>query len=61
MHSVEITEIYSHAFWQQFRESNGFAKEVPNELISRDVFSMGKFRKYPYYEMITVTVHSVEK
>ena len=40
-HSVEITEIYSHAFtvwklqkfsltlfWQKFRESNGFTKEI---------------------------------
>ena len=25
-HTVEIAEIYSHAFWQKFREINGFTK-----------------------------------
>ena len=28
LHSVEITEIYSHIFWQIFRESNIFTKDV---------------------------------
>ena len=27
-HCVEITEIYSHIFWQKFRESNVFIKEI---------------------------------
>ena len=31
--SVEITEIYSHAFWQKFRESNAFTKLITKELI----------------------------
>ena len=29
----EITEIYSHAFWQKFREINNFTKEISKELI----------------------------
>ena len=34
-HSVEITGILSHLihFWQKFRESNGFTKQVTKELI----------------------------
>ena len=33
--SVEIMEIYSHLthFWQKFRESNGFTKEITKWLI----------------------------
>ena len=27
LHSVEITEMLFHAFWQKFRESNGFATQ----------------------------------
>ena len=27
-HCVEITEIYCHPFWQKFRESNVFNKDV---------------------------------
>ena len=31
-HIVETTEkvIYFHTFWQNFRESNGFTKEITN-------------------------------
>ena len=30
--------ILSHAFWQKFREINGFTKDVTKELISRNIF-----------------------
>ena len=32
-HNVEIKEITLTLFWQKFRESNGFDKEVTKELI----------------------------
>ena len=33
LHCVEITEVYFHAFWQKFRESNAFTKEITKELV----------------------------
>ena len=33
-HSVEITEIHSHVFWQSFHESNIFNEEVTKKLMS---------------------------
>ena len=39
VHSVEITEIYFHIFWQKFRELNVFSKAITKELISRNIFS----------------------
>ena len=39
---MEITEILSRIalYWQKFRESNSFTKEVTKELISRNIFSV---------------------
>ena len=37
IHSVEITEIYSHTF-KKIRECNMFTKQVRKELISRNFF-----------------------
>ena len=37
-HSVEITEIYSHAFLEKNRENNSFTKEITKELISQFFF-----------------------
>ena len=33
-HSVVISEIYSHAFWQKFRETSVFTKEITKKMIS---------------------------
>ena len=38
-HSVEITEIYSHIFWQSFHESNWFTEEVSKKLMLQKNFS----------------------
>ena len=35
---VEITEIYSNRFWQKFRESNGFTKEIPSVDLTKYFF-----------------------
>ena len=38
-HSVVIKEIYSHSFfWQKFRESKIFTKEITQELIKHNIF-----------------------
>ena len=40
LHSVEISEISSHTFWQKLRESNVFTKEIIKEIemIWRNIF-----------------------
>ena len=45
---MEIMEILSHIFDKNFRESNSFTKEVPKELISRNMFSVIRFFVFPY-------------
>ena len=52
---MEITEIYSHTFWQKIRESNDFTKETTKELIWRNIF----FSETELF--IFPKVHSVEK
>ena len=37
-HRVYITETYHHIFWQKFRESNVFTKEITKGLICRNIF-----------------------
>ena len=41
--NVVITEIHSHTFWQKFRESNVFTKDLTEEVISRDIFGESNF------------------
>ena len=49
-HSVNIIiEIYSHTFFEKFRESNSVATEVTKELISRNIFfSDSKLLVFPH-------------
>ena len=41
------TEIYSHNFWQKFRESDVFTKDMKKELIWRNIFGEGKSFIFP--------------
>ena len=38
----------SHNFKQNFRENNGFTKEVTKELISRNIFGEREFLVFPH-------------
>ena len=51
----KLREIYSHAFWQKFRESKGFTKEITKELISRKKhFSEREFLVFPHCDNQTL-------
>ena len=72
LHRVEITDIYFHAFWQKFRESNGFTKEINKQFIWLIFFQWEQihhfstfvlspfFHKIPWNQYVT-TSHTVWK
>ena len=50
-HSVEITEIYSHNFWQKFREINVFTKQILKSWFhEKKIFSVREFFVFPHCE-----------
>ena len=50
-HISTLWEIYCNTFWQKFRESNIFIKEVTKEFVSRNIFwweSISLFSTLPW-------------
>ena len=45
-------------FWQKICESNVFTREVTNELISRNIFSVGKILSFPHCDTVECNLYN---
>ena len=58
VHSVEITEIYSHTYLSKFRENIIFIKEITEELIWQNNFSVRV--NFAFFHTVKFQLHNVE-